>query len=80
MTDEPLLAKVLTVSDGVFHGFVYSGGEFASLDFPGSSDSAAFGISNHGVIVGTYNDFSFGFVATPLNGSEHATTEILAGH
>jgi len=67
-------------TDGVFHGFVYDRGEFATADFPGSFDCGVFGVSAKGVIVGTYNDFSFGFVATPLHGSDHATTEILAGH
>jgi uncharacterized membrane protein len=51
-------------ADGVFHAFLYQKGEFSTIDFPGSSDSGAFGINDAGTIVGTYDGFSRGFVAT----------------
>jgi probable HAF family extracellular repeat protein len=36
-------------------GFFYSGGSFTNFSFPGSVDTAAFGINNSGQIVGQYD-------------------------
>ena len=54
------------------HGFLYAGGTFTSLDYPGATGgfTAAYGINDKGQIVGTYaplaNDLDFsGFLATP---------------
>jgi probable HAF family extracellular repeat protein len=51
--------------DGVWHGFVYRDGEYTAVDFPGSIDTVAFGINDWGTFVGTYDEFSRGFVAVP---------------
>ena len=37
------------------HGFLLSGGEFTSIDFPGASSTIAFGINPGGDIVGRYD-------------------------
>jgi hypothetical protein len=39
---------------GVTHGFLLSGGEFTSIDFPGASGTVASGINPRGDIVGFY--------------------------
>jgi hypothetical protein len=36
-----------------------------TIDFPGATDTAALDINNSGDIVGTYNGYSRGFLATP---------------
>jgi len=41
---------------GHFHGFVLSGGEFTSFDFPGASATTATGINPRGDILGAYRD------------------------
>lgn len=49
------------------HGFIYSGGTYTSIDFPGSRRTAITGISGTN-IVGGYEDINFlyhGFFATP---------------
>ena len=46
------------VSNGNIHGFLASGGEFASFDFPNSFLTVAFGINDRGDIVGAYKDRS----------------------
>ncbi len=35
------------------------------IDFPGASDTAPLGLNSYGTVVGTYDGFSFGFVAFP---------------
>ena len=59
-------------ADGVRHGFLLDSkrGVYQTLDYPNASSSSLFltvltAINDHGVIVGTYDDFSFGLVATP---------------
>jgi probable HAF family extracellular repeat protein len=47
------------------HGYLFHKGVFLTLDYPGATDTVAEDINNAGVIVGTYNGFSRGFVATP---------------
>ena len=54
-------------SNSVVHGFVLSKGVYTTLDFPGASDSAAFGLNDHGQIVGTSNGGTVGWIATPLD-------------
>ncbi len=49
-------------------GFTYAGGVFADVVYPGSIGTYPYGISNSGVIVGSYFDskgISHGFIATP---------------
>jgi hypothetical protein len=44
-----------------FHGFLYSGGSYTSIDVPGATGKGgtqAFGINDAGQIVGTYSDSS----------------------
>jgi probable HAF family extracellular repeat protein len=43
-------------SNFVQHGFLYSGGQFTSIDFPGAFATSAVGINNAGQIVGWYQD------------------------
>ena len=40
------------------HGFLYNGGAFSSVEFPGATSTRAYGINNSGQIVGTYVDSS----------------------
>jgi len=49
------------------HGFLYDGGVFTTIDVPGASFTAAFGIAPSGQIVGSYFDSTgeHGFLATP---------------
>jgi uncharacterized membrane protein len=44
---------------GNLHGLLLSEGVYTTFDFPGAHGTAAFGINDHGVIVGSYQD-SFG--------------------
>ena len=43
-------------STGAAHGFLLEDGEFTSIDFPGATDTRAFGINERGDIVGNYVD------------------------
>jgi hypothetical protein len=48
------------------HGFLRSGEDYRSIDFPGARVSRAFGINARGDVVGTYVDSTFrshGFLA-----------------
>jgi hypothetical protein len=38
------------------HGFLYSGGVFSTIDFPGSQGTSCYGINNSGMIVGVFNN------------------------
>jgi hypothetical protein len=51
--------------DGAYRGFVVRKGVFQPLQFPSASDTDAFNIADSGVIVGTYEAFSRGFIAYP---------------
>jgi probable HAF family extracellular repeat protein len=42
--------------NGVYTGFVYSGGAFTYLLFPGSAETEALGVNNNGQIVGAYSE------------------------
>jgi probable HAF family extracellular repeat protein len=44
-------------TDGLFHGFLDSGSNVASIDVPGASFTQALGISDTGAIVGYFNSF-----------------------
>lgn len=56
------------------HGFAYSGGTYASLDFPGASDTDALGVNDAGQIVGWYvpagSSYSQGFI---YSGGQYST-------
>src|SRR5262249_44281618 len=41
-------------ASGTWHGFLLSGGELSTIDFPGAADTFAFGINPRGDVVGTY--------------------------
>jgi probable HAF family extracellular repeat protein len=45
--------------DGLIHSFVYTDNVFMPLAVPGARLTVAFGINDHGEIVGWYQDFSF---------------------
>ena len=53
-------------SGGKMHGFLYHGGAYATLNFPGASNTDALGINDAGQIVGWYlpsgSSVSQGFV------------------
>jgi probable HAF family extracellular repeat protein len=53
-----------------YHGFLYSGGSFTTIDVPGATgNTAANGINNSGQIVGCFETAQppalYGFLATP---------------
>jgi uncharacterized membrane protein len=43
-------------SAGDYHGFLWVSGVFSTIDYPGAAYSALFGITESGVVVGTYRD------------------------
>src|SRR5262245_20937373 len=62
----PILGIVVNVRDlrapmflavGLYHGFLYSGGNYTALDAPGATQTQAYGINNVGLgqIVGAYS-------------------------
>ncbi len=53
------------------HGFVDIGGQFTTLDGPGSTLTYALGINASGSIVGAYADATgfHGYVDTPMHGA-----------
>ncbi len=55
------------------HGFLYSGGSFTAIEYPGAvGGTEANGINSNGKIVGTWYDadyYAHGFVYNPANGS-----------
>ena len=46
-------------SNNGLHGFLYSGGTFTTIDYPGSGDTNLWGINNYGDIVGDRNNQGF---------------------
>jgi len=42
------------------HGFLYSGGTYASIVVPGSTTTDALGINDSGQVVGDYGDYQDG--------------------
>lgn len=54
---------------GVSHGFIYVGGSYAAIDYPGADWSEVTGVNRFGEIVGFYGynteSFFHGFVRTP---------------
>jgi hypothetical protein len=66
------IVGVYADSGGLSHSFVYSGGSFATIDFPGAAAGTtyAYAINANGEIVGQYNDpilgGTFGFLAIPV--------------
>lgn len=70
--------------DGTWHGFMLSGGDFSSFDFPGAQDTVALGINDSDQIVGWYDTgqgfLTFGFftdgeVFTSIQYSDKLITE-----
>ncbi len=58
-------------SNGKYHGFLYDGNTFATIEPPGAIQSWAKGINRRGQIVGQYidqSDIYHGFLANPING------------
>jgi len=57
-------------ADGRTHGYLVSGGEFSTIDFPDASYTSAIGINPRGDIVGHYygaNRIDHGFLLTKEN-------------
>jgi uncharacterized membrane protein len=56
---------------GVTHGFLMDGGLITILDVPGATDTSWVpAINDHGQIVGSFDGFSQGFIATPVRGGQ----------
>jgi hypothetical protein len=61
-----IVGNYLDALDGSAHGFLYEGGQFTNVDFPGATDTTVNGI-NGDRIVGSYQDaagVTHGFIAT----------------
>jgi probable HAF family extracellular repeat protein len=65
--------------DFVDHGYVLSDGNLVTLDFPGASQTIAYGINDSGSIVGEYTagGVRHGFLATPIPIPEPSTAALL---
>ncbi len=64
---------------GVNEAFVYAGGKFTTVEFPGSSSTDAIGINDKGDVVGLYVDSSgvqHGFVK---KGSKYSSIDVTGG-
>ncbi len=48
----------------VYHGFVFSGGQFRTVDYPGAAYTLLYGVSNQGEAIGYYNDGTADHVIT----------------
>lgn len=56
-------------TDEVWHGFLFSGANFTSIDIPGSTGTGPYGINSAGQIVGKYftaDGDTHGFLAVPM--------------
>ena len=47
-----------------FHGFVWSRGNFQTVDYPGAAFTLLYGVSNNGLAIGYYNDGASDHVVT----------------
>jgi hypothetical protein len=65
--------------NGATHGFLLSGGNFSTIDFPGAAFTQAIGINDHGQVVGEYRSpgVDAGFLATPVTGTSEAAPQFL---
>jgi len=52
---------------GVHGYYQHLGGAAHTLDFPGASDTVLLGANDRGVLVGSFNGFSGGLVAIPVD-------------
>jgi probable HAF family extracellular repeat protein len=52
INDTGAIVGSYTASNGTLHGFIYHGNQWATLDFPNTTGTELFGISNAGVILG----------------------------
>lgn len=58
----------LFTSVGCLHGFLLSGGVYTTIDFPGATETLAFGVNTSDQVVGPYEDTSgriHGYLRTP---------------
>lgn len=58
----------LYTSVGCLHGFLLRGGAYTTFDFPGATETLAFGVNTSDQVVGTYEDTSgrfHGYLRTP---------------
>ena len=53
---------------GPIRGFLLRKGVYYTFDFPGASDTVPEAINDHGQIVGSYSNYSHGFIATIVEG------------
>ncbi len=63
-------SKACSLSTGVgnLHGFLLSGGVYTTFDFPGATETLAFGINSFDQVIGVYRDTSgafHGYIRTP---------------
>ncbi len=67
-------------SSGVYHGFIFKGGEYTDVMVPGSKETIVSGISNKGKVVGYYRDVSNNSHGFVFDGkSSYQTFDALAG-
>lgn len=52
INDAGTIVGSYTASNGTLHGFIYHGNQWATLDYPNTTGTELFGISNTGVILG----------------------------
>ncbi|HEY4244494.1 MAG TPA: hypothetical protein VGM88_31990 [Kofleriaceae bacterium] len=53
-------------ADDELHGFVLRGSSLEQVDYPGATDTVLLGLNDAGVIVGTFDGFTFGVIDVPL--------------
>jgi hypothetical protein len=49
------------IGGGAIHGFTQRRGTFTTIDVPGAASTQAIGVSDHGQVVGTFDNHGFEF-------------------
>jgi uncharacterized membrane protein len=57
INDSGMIVGTFRDASGLIHGFSYAHGTWRQIDFPGSSDTEAYGVNAAGDIVGVYDTF-----------------------
>ena len=80
INNEGQVVGFYTDSNGVAHGFLYSGGTYTTIDDPSGTDTILSGINDAGQIVGWYTDATshqVGFAVTVSNPTAPGTTAVM---